>query len=76
MGLHVYRGWKSTKLHLALLTMAVITAVYARAGFPDLQFENFCLALLGAAGIYSGTSTADKFAAARASPAAVEGVVP
>ena len=55
------RGWRSTKMHLALLTMALITGVYAFVGFPEAQFGEYCLGLLGAAGIYSGASTAEKF---------------
>lgn len=55
------RGWRSTKLHMALLVMALMTGVYIHAGTPDAQFGEYCLGLLGAAGIYSGASTAEKF---------------
>lgn len=55
------RGWRSTKLYMALLTMALMTGVYAFTGFPEAQFGEYCLGLLGAAGIYSGASTAEKF---------------
>lgn len=51
-----------TKLKLALLTMALVTAVYAFAGFPQSEFGEFCFSLLGAAGIYSSARTAEKFA--------------
>lgn len=62
------RGWRSTKLHLALVTMALITGVYALAGFPGQSFEAFTLGLLGAAGIYSSASTAEKFSPRPSSP--------
>lgn len=59
---HPYsRGWRSTKLHLALITMALITGVYVLAGFPAGSFEALVWGLLGAAGIYSGAATAEKF---------------
>lgn len=60
---HAYRGWRSTRLHLALITMAAVTAVYWRVGFKPEQFDGYCMALIAAAGIFSGTSTADRFAA-------------
>lgn len=66
---HPYsRGWRSTKLHLALVTMVLITGVYALAGFPAGSFEAFTLGLLGAAGIYSSASTAEKFTKPPAGP--------
>lgn len=55
------RGWKSTKLHLALITMATITGVYALVGFPESAFGEFCMALIGATGIYSAANAAQKF---------------
>jgi ABC-type transporter Mla subunit MlaD len=51
-----YRGWKSTKLHLALIAMGLVTGVYAFAGFPGDQFPTYCMTLTAAAGIYSGAS--------------------
>lgn len=58
-----YRGWKSTKLHLSLIAMGIITAMYALAGFPEHAFDGFVMGILGAAGIYSGANTAEKFRA-------------
>ncbi len=68
--MHTYRGWRSTKLHLALITMALITLVYSFAGFPESQFGTYCTALITAAGIFSGAAVAERFAA---KPAAVTG---
>ena len=61
MNAHVYRGWRSTKLHLALIAMAAILAVYVAAGLPPDQFGNYCTALIAATGIYSGAAAAEKF---------------
>lgn len=55
-------GWRSTKLHLALITMVLATVVYAFIGWPEAQFTGYCVTLLGAAGIFSGTRTAESFA--------------
>lgn len=57
-----YRGWKSTKLHLALITAALMTLVYGLVGFPATSFGEYCMALIAAAGIYSGAAAAEKFA--------------
>ncbi len=46
--------------------MALITGVYALAGFPVDQFSNYIFGLVTAAGIYSGTAAAEKFAPSRA----------
>lgn len=56
------RGWKSSKLHLALITMALISAAYSLTGFAESLFGEFCMALLAAAGVYSGSATVEKFA--------------
>ncbi len=55
------RGWKSTKLHLALITMTTITIVYGFTGFHQAAFGEFCMALIGASGIYSAANAAQKF---------------
>lgn len=58
-------GWKSTKLHLSLITMGVLTLVYvfvvARTGEPA-GFGEYCIAMISAAGIYSGSRVAESFA--------------
>lgn len=54
-------GWRSTKLHLALITMVLVTVVYGIAGFEPQYFGEYCMGLLGAAGIYSVSNTAQKF---------------
>jgi hypothetical protein len=56
-----YRGWRSTKLHLSLITMGLITFVYGMAGFPPAAFGEYTLALISAAGIYSAAATTEKF---------------
>lgn len=54
------RGWKSTRLHLACVAMALMTAYAARSGFPREMFDTFCMGILAAAGIYSGAHTFEK----------------
>lgn len=56
-----YHGWKSTKLHLALITMVLVCGGYVATGFASDLFSTFCTALLAAAGIYSSAATAEKF---------------
>lgn len=58
---HHYRGWKSTKLHLALITMVILTVVYGIIGFPEAAFSQWSMALITAAGIYSASAAAEKF---------------
>ena len=53
--------WKSTKLHLALIAMATLTAVYAFSGFPVAAFGEYTIGLITATGIYSGARAAEKF---------------
>ena len=55
------RGWRSTKLHLALITMVLMSGAYALAGFPNELFSAFTMGLIAAAGIYSGAATVEKF---------------
>lgn len=58
-------GWRSTKLHLALIAIAVVTAVYvfvvARTGEPA-GFGEYCVALVTLVGTYSGSRVAESFA--------------
>ena len=54
------RGWRSTKLHLALITMALLTGAYLTTD-RSANFSAYSMALLGAAGIYSGAATLEKF---------------
>lgn len=63
-----YRGWRSTKLHLSLITMGVLVAAFASVIVIDranasAAFGQFVMGLLGAAGIYSAASSAEKFRA-------------
>ncbi len=55
-------GWYSTKLHLALIMMALVTLVFWRMGFPPEQFANYCVAMNVSAGIYSGSRVGESFA--------------
>ncbi len=55
------RGWRSTKLHLALITMGLVSAAYGAAGFDHALFGEYCMALIAAAGIFSGSATVEKF---------------
>ena len=55
-------GWHSTKLHLALITMATVTAVYVMMGCPVAAFDHYCMALITAAGIYSVARVSESFA--------------
>lgn len=52
----MYRGWQSTKLHLSLIAMGLVTVVYGWAGFPKDQFATYCTTLIAAAGIFSGAA--------------------
>lgn len=68
-------GWYSTKLHVALIMMALVTLVFWRMGFPAERFETYCIAMNLAAGIYSGTRVGETFAQRRA-PAVPTGGAP
>ena len=52
-------GWASTKLHLSLIVMVLVTGVYAMLGFPESQFALYCGTLLSAATIFAGTRTVE-----------------
>lgn len=58
------RGWRSTKLHLSLIALALITGAYAFTGSKDTLFGEYCFAVLGAAGLYTGARTFEKRQAA------------
>ena len=68
--IHTYRGWRSTKLHLALIAMGVICGAFVLIGAPPAAFGEFIMGVLGAAGIYSTSATADRFASRGSTPAA------
>lgn len=63
-----YRGWQSTKLHLSLITMGLVVFGFGMAGFGSDLYGEFCMALIGAAGVYSGSAAAEKFAGPKADP--------
>lgn len=64
-------GWYSTKLHLALIGIAVVTAVFlfvvektgSAAGFGE-----FCITVVSIAASYSGSRVAESFAQRSARP--------
>ena len=68
-------GWKSTKLHLALIAMTVLTLVFvfvvARTGEPA-GFGEYCIALVSLVASTQGSRVAESFAQrpAKANPPA------
>lgn len=60
-------GWKSTKLHLALIVMALLTAGWLTLGDVGrgATFGEWALGLATAAGIFSTTRVAESFAPRR-----------
>ncbi len=58
-------GWRSSKLHLALIGMGVLTLVFlfvvARTG-GGAGFGEYCIALVSLVGTYSGSRVAESFA--------------
>lgn len=58
-------GWYSSKLHLALISMTVLTLVFvfvvARTG-GAAGFGEYCIALVSLVGTYSGSRVAESFA--------------
>ena len=70
-------GWHSTKLHLALITMATVTAVFVAMHMPEHSFDTYCLTLVTGAGIFSGTRVMESFAARpQAKPGVTNVVLP
>lgn len=65
----MYRGWRGTKLHLAILTMVLVVFGYWMTGFKPELYDAYCMALLAAAGIYSGAVvTAEKLSGKHGAP--------
>ncbi len=70
------RGWRSTKLHLALITMTLVCVGWVAAGHPASLYGEACTALITAAGIHAAGSTMEKLktaSAARVDAPDVEG---
>lgn len=65
MGAPYRSGWKSTKLHLALIAMTVLTLVFvfvvARTGEPA-GFGEYCIALVSLVASTQGSRVAESFA--------------
>lgn len=65
----MYRGWSGTKLHLALIAMGLVSAGFAATGFAKDLYGSFCMAVIAAAGIYSGAAvTAEKLSGKPGAP--------
>lgn len=64
-------GWRSTKLHLALIAMALLTAVYvfvvARTGEP-VGYGELCVAVVSLVATTQGSRVAESFAQRPAPP--------
>lgn len=56
-------GWKSSKLHLALIAMTLITVVYAWR--PGPAFSEYAGWIFAAAGMYSGSRVLETFVQVR-----------
>jgi hypothetical protein len=58
-------GWHSSKLHLALIAITILTFVFvfvvAKTGEPA-GFGEYCIALVSLVGTYSGSRVAESFA--------------
>lgn len=46
------RGWRGTKLHVTLIGLGVLTAVYAAMSFPAEHFSTYCTFATGLVGGY------------------------
>lgn len=58
-------GWHSSKLHLALISMALVTAVYTVVLVTTgnaTGFDTFCLTIVSLAATYSGARVGETFA--------------
>ncbi len=58
-----YRGWMSTKLHLALIAMWLMTCAYCLTAFNPALFGEYCTGIVTAAALYSGSSVVEKIKA-------------
>ena len=68
-------GYKSRKMVMAYVTMAIMTIVYllsARYPALNVSFSEFCMAILGAASIYIGGNTAVKWITSKNSKVELE----
>lgn len=69
-------GWRSSKLHLAIIGMTVLTLVFvfvvARTG-GAAGFGEYCIALVSLVGTYSGSRVAESFAQRPTKPPEVTG---
>ncbi len=52
-----WEGWRSTKLHLALIVGGTITAAFFAMGCPESQFPAFGGFLLGTLTAYAASNT-------------------
>lgn len=71
MGIHEYRGWRSTKLHLTLIAMGLMTGAFLGSSSKEALFPALCTALVGAVAAYHGADVGARFAAGRAADSAL-----
>lgn len=55
-------GWHSSKLHLSLITMAVLTVGWLVMGATEGTYGEWAMGVIAAAGIYSSSRVAESFA--------------
>jgi hypothetical protein len=70
---HPDRGYKSRKLHMAYVVMALGTIGFLLTGWwpaLGLSYPEYCMFLLGASGIYVGGNAAVKWMGAKQAPSA------
>lgn len=54
-------GWKSRKLGLALISMALVFAGWVLCGHPSELYGEMCTGLIVAAGIYKGSNLGERW---------------
>lgn len=69
-------GWKSSKFHLGLISMALVTAVFlfvVHATSSAAGFGEYCITIVSLVASTQGSRVAESFAALRRPAAAKEG---
>lgn len=56
----LYRGWRGTKLGLALIAMGLTTVAYAFTGWAHELFGDYCMALVALAAGQHAASVLEK----------------
>lgn len=55
-------GWRSSKLHLCLIGMVLLTSVFIIGPRSDAAFDALCFAVVSLVGVYSGSRVGETFA--------------